>query len=108
MRLTNTGVPSSHWAPVGVLQITGLSWWLSGQESTCSARGSGFDLCAGEDPLGKGMAAHSSILAWRVPWTEEPTVHGVAEESDATERLALTHLLCGMLGMHTVEEARLR
>ena len=25
-----------------------------------------------EDPLEKGMAIHSSILAWRVPWTEEP------------------------------------
>ena len=25
-----------------------------------------------EDPLEKGMAAHSSILAWRVPWTDEP------------------------------------
>ena len=25
-----------------------------------------------DDPLGKGMAIHSSILAWRVPWTEEP------------------------------------
>ena len=25
-----------------------------------------------EDPLKKGMAAHSSILAWRIPWTEEP------------------------------------
>jgi len=25
-----------------------------------------------EDPLGKGMATHSSILAWRIPWTEEP------------------------------------
>ena len=24
-----------------------------------------------EDPLEKGMAAHSSILAWRIPWTEE-------------------------------------
>ena len=24
-----------------------------------------------EDPLGKEMAAHSSILAWRIPWTEE-------------------------------------
>ena len=34
----------------------------------------------GEDPLEKEMAAHSSILAWRIPWTEEPgklhTVHG--------------------------------
>ena len=25
-----------------------------------------------EEPLEKGMAAHSSILAWRIPWTEEP------------------------------------
>ena len=25
-----------------------------------------------EDPLVEGMAAHSSILAWRIPWTEEP------------------------------------
>ena len=24
-----------------------------------------------EDPLEEGMAAHSSILAWRIPWTEE-------------------------------------
>ena len=36
-----------------------------------------------EDPLGEGMATHSSILAWRIPWTEEPgmlhIVHGVTE-----------------------------
>ena len=25
-----------------------------------------------EDPLEKGMATHSSLLAWRMPWTEEP------------------------------------
>ena len=25
----------------------------------------------GEDPLEEGMATHSSILAWRIPWTEE-------------------------------------
>ena len=25
-----------------------------------------------EDPLEEGMAMHSSILAWRIPWTEEP------------------------------------
>ena len=25
-----------------------------------------------EDPLGKGMVTHSRILAWRIPWTEEP------------------------------------
>ena len=41
-----------------------------------------------EDPLKKGMATHSSILAWRTPWTEEPGrlqfAKGV-EESDTTE-----------------------
>ena len=26
----------------------------------------------GEDPLEEGTAAYSSILAWRIPWTEEP------------------------------------
>ena len=25
-----------------------------------------------EDPLGKGVATHSTVLAWRIPWTEEP------------------------------------
>ena len=32
-----------------------------------------------EDPLEKGMATHSSILAWRTPWTQEPGVHGVTK-----------------------------
>ena len=34
-----------------------------------------------EDPLQKEMATHSSILAWKIPWAQEPgrpTVHGVA------------------------------
>ena len=30
-----------------------------------------------EAPLEKGMATHSSILAWRIPWTEEPAGHTV-------------------------------
>ena len=43
-----------------------------------------------EDPLEKGMATHSSILAWRIPWTEEPGgIHSswVGKESDMTEKL---------------------
>ena len=35
-----------------------------------------------DDPLEKEMATHSNILAWEIPWTEEPggaTVHGVAK-----------------------------
>ena len=38
-----------------------------------------------EDPLEKEKAIHSSILAWRIPWTKEPgrlQVHGVTKESD--------------------------
>ena len=41
-----------------------------------------------EDSLEKEMATHSSILAWRIPWTEKPgwaTVHEIAE-SDTTEQ----------------------
>ena len=36
-----------------------------------------------EDPLEKGMATHSSILAWRIPWTEEPRgllTHSISQE----------------------------
>ena len=42
-----------------------------------------------EDPQEKEMGTHSSTLAWRIPWTEEPgagaTVHGVGKESDMTD-----------------------
>ena len=50
----------------------------------------------GEDPLEKGMATHSSILAWEIPLTEEPggpySPWG-HEEPDMTEQLSLTHTL---------------
>ena len=38
-----------------------------GKASACNAGDLG-----GEDPLEKKMAAHSSILAWKTPWTEKP------------------------------------
>ena len=38
-----------------------------GTESACSEGEPGW-----EDPLEKGIATHSSILAWKIPWTEEP------------------------------------
>ena len=38
----------------------------------------------------KGMAVHSSILAWRIPWTEKPgKLQSISKESDTTE--GLTH-----------------
>ena len=43
-----------------------------------------------EDPLEKRVATYSSVLSWRMPWTEEPGgLHssGGGKESDMTERL---------------------
>ena len=42
-----------------------------GKESACNAGDLGL-IPGREDPLEKEMATHSSILAWRIPWTEEP------------------------------------
>ena len=46
-----------------------------------------------EDPLEKGMAAHSSILGWRIPWTGEPgrlqSMDG--KESDMSGQPTLSH-----------------
>ena len=45
-----------------------------------------------EDPLEKEMVTHSSILAWRIPWTEEPGGMRGRKELDMTERLHLRFL----------------
>ena len=45
---------------------------LSGKECACSCRRHGTDAHGQKDPLEKGMATHPSVLAWRIPWTEEP------------------------------------
>ena len=70
---------SGHWSPGGLpgsssgsyLVVApgwyGLPGWLNVRESTCQAGDLGW-----EDPLEKGMATHSSALAWRIPWTQEP------------------------------------
>ena len=43
-----------------------------------------------EDPLEEGVATHSSILSWRIPWTEEPVGYSPQghKESDTTEQLS--------------------
>ena len=41
-----------------------------------------------EDPLEEEVATHSSILAWRIPWTEEPNgLQSCVKELETTERL---------------------
>ena len=45
-----------------------------------------------EEPLEKEMATHYSILAWRIPWTEEPGGYSLrgGKELDTPERLQLS------------------
>ena len=45
-----------------------------------------------EDPMEEGMATHSSTLAWKIPWTEEPgRLQSMGhKESDTTEQLHFT------------------
>ena len=52
-----------------------IPWWLSGKDTTCNAGDSGDEssIPGLEDSLEKEMATHSSVLAWRIPWTEEPS-----------------------------------
>ena len=53
---------SQHWGFPGGLAVKNL---LAMQETRIQSLGQ-------EDPLKEGMATHSSILAWRILWTEEP------------------------------------
>ena len=46
-----------------------------------------------EKPLEEGMAIHSRILAWRIPWTEEPgRPQSTGSQSDVTEATKYTHI----------------
>ena len=45
-----------------------------------------------EDPLEEGMATHSSTLAWRIPWTEEP--HGLVHEVAKWDMTEVTEHAC--------------
>ena len=45
-----------------------------------------------KDPLEEGVATHSSILAWRIPWTEEP--HGLQSMEVEVLRILLVYSVC--------------
>ena len=62
--LTDFGLANEclTWAPLLTQTVKNP---LAGQETQVQSMG-------GEDPLEKGMVTHSSMLAWRIPWTEEP------------------------------------
>ena len=50
----------------------GLPKWLRGKESACQFKGQMFNPWVGKIPLEKEMVTYSSILAWRISWTEKP------------------------------------
>ena len=48
-----------------------------------------------EDPLEKGMSTHSSILAWRIPWTEKPgRLQSMASQSWTPHFSLPTYIFC--------------
>ena len=55
-----------------------------------------------ENPLEKGMATHSCVLAWRIPWTEELGSYSLwgCKESDMTLSLCSCHLLARLWGVY--------
>ena len=55
-----------------------------------------------EDPLEKGMATHSSVLAWRIPWTEEPSMLQ-SKGSQRVRRDWTTNIFSGRNTVHNVE-----
>ena len=84
-----TSEPHRGWERKMVQSLGKAGWWFlkwlsielasfpggsAGKESTYNAgdvRDTG-SIPGSEDPLEEDMATHSSILAWRIPWTEEP------------------------------------
>ena len=69
----------------------GLPCSSDGQESACNA--GNVDLIPGGTiPWREGMASHSSILAWRTPWTEEPgRIESVGSQRVRRDGAANTH-----------------
>ena len=67
-------VPSSSLSLKGEIEIGMDSLGFPGKEPICQGRRQNrgkFNPLGQKDPLEKGTATHSSILAWRIPWTEE-------------------------------------
>ena len=52
------------------MNVLGFPGASDSKESACNA-GDPSSIPRLEDPLEEGMASHSSILAWKIPWTEE-------------------------------------
>ena len=63
---------TTEWLSVSDWYITGASLVAQGVKNPSVMQEAQVQSLDQEDPLEKEMATHSSILAWRIPWTEEP------------------------------------
>ena len=88
---------SSYWEDSFFLYPIKIAWDFpgdsDGKESTCTAGDPGSNPGLERSP-GEGSGTHSSILAWRIPWTEGPVGYNRwgHKELDMTERVSLNHL----------------
>ena len=68
-----------------------LPWWLRQEKNPPTMQEILILFLGQEEPLEKGMATHSNILVWEIPWTLEPgRVHGVTK----SQTVLGTHALC--------------
>ena len=95
--------------------LWGLPRWFRGKKSTCQCKemqGTWIIPLGWEDPLEKEMATHSSILAWEIPWTEEPD--GLQswdhKESNMTDLLSTCTSLwtCALNTQNSLEETKIK
>ena len=61
----------NHCVPVQ-LRASLMAQWVKNPPTMQETQEMRVQFLGQEDPLEEGMATHSSILAWRIPWTEEP------------------------------------
>ena len=79
--------------------------WLSGWTELSTVWETQVQSLGEEDPLEKEMATHSSILAWRIPWTEEPSgLQSMGSQRVGHDWVTNTFFLSGLnIHFHLVE-----
>ena len=66
------GFPWGFAGKESTCNVLGFPCGSAGKESTCNVDSTWVQPLGWEDPLEKGKATHSSILAWKILWMEEP------------------------------------
>ena len=71
--IKNTSCPNVIYSKnVYIKAVWGFPWGLDDKESACNAGETHVQSLGWEDLLEKEMVTHSSILPWKIPWTEKP------------------------------------